>query len=264
MRIFSYIRVSGKGQVGGEGPDRQREECSRFCSVHGCVNMGEFFEKGVSGTVEGMDRPEFAAMVEAITCRRMNGQEIDGIVVERMDRFARDLMVQEVLLKQCRENKIKVFAADREIVDLASDDGDPTRTLIRQVMGALAQWEKSQTVLKLRKAREAVKRKTGRCEGAKEFYTPEKVVVKIVELFIRPEHTLKEAAAVLNENGCTTMAGKPWAEHSVFKLLKRLGKWQPKDPVAYRLKNLGDKRKVGEINVGQQKEIEHGRTIQSV
>src|SRR5688572_16574924 len=139
VKAFFYIRVSGRGQVGGEGPDRQRESCQGFCDAQGIERQGEFFEAGVSGTVEGMDRPEFSAMVEAIQCRRLNGQDIDGIVVERMDRLARDLMVQEVLLKQCRENKIKVFAADRgELVDLASDDGDPTRTLIRQVMGALA------------------------------------------------------------------------------------------------------------------------------
>ena len=249
MNVFFYIRVSGRGQVGGEGPDRQRETCDQFSRPYKLNCIGEYFEKGVSGTVEGMERPTFAAMIDGILCRRINGIEVDGIVVERMDRLARDLMVQEVLLKQCRENNIKVFAADRgELVDLASDDGDPTRTLIRQVMGALAQWEKSQTVLKLRKAREAVKRKTGRCEGAKPFYTENSVVVKLVELFIRPEHTLKEAAAVLNEQGCTTKSGRPWSEQSVFKLLKALGKWKPRDPVAYRLKNLGVKQKVMTID----------------
>ena len=38
--------------------------------------------------------------------------------------------------------------------DLTSADGDPTRTLIRQVLGAVAQFEKSVIVLKLRAARE--------------------------------------------------------------------------------------------------------------
>lgn len=259
--LFAYIRVSGKGQVGGEGPDRQREACVAFCSAHNLDILGEFFERGVSGTVEGMDRPEFSAMIEGIINRRLNGIQVDGIVVERMDRLARDLMVQEMLLKVCRENNIKIFAADRgELVDLASDDGDPTRKLIRQVMGALHEWEKSQIVLKLRKAREAVKRKTGRCEGAKPYgQTPHEILVlKVVDVMITPEHTLQQAADILNAEGCKTRDGKPWAPSTTLKLLKRCGKWVRKDPVAYRLKNFGDKRKVGTINIGEQ---QNGRSI---
>lgn len=48
-------------------------------------------------------------------------------------------------------------------------DDDPTRTLIRQVLGAIAQFEKSVIVLKLRAARERVRKSKGRCEGRKPF-----------------------------------------------------------------------------------------------
>src|SRR5215831_12346414 len=46
---------------------------------------------------------------------------------------------------------------------------DPTRILVRQMMGAVAQYEKSQIVLKLRGARMRKRAKDGRCEGRKPY-----------------------------------------------------------------------------------------------
>jgi DNA invertase Pin-like site-specific DNA recombinase len=47
--------------------------------------------------------------------------------------------------------------------DLCSDD--PTRTLMRQVLGAFFEYERSMIVSKLRSARQRMKARTGRCEG---------------------------------------------------------------------------------------------------
>lgn len=255
MRLFSYLRVSSKGQVGGEGPDRQRDTIKAWAGSGNRTLVGEFFEAGVSGTVEGMDRPEFAAMVEAIVCRRINGETIDGIVVERMDRLARDLMVQEVLLKQCRKNKIAVFSADRgDTVDQASDDGDPARVLIRQVMGAVSQFDKSQTVLKLRKAREAIAARTGRpCGGGIPYGSnaQEKVVLQTLRVFVQPDHTLRQVADLLNREGLKTRRGFSWTEQSAQKVMRVAGVWVRKDLSGYRLRNLGNARMVGSVNVGQ-------------
>jgi len=54
---------------------------------------------------------------------------------------------------------------------LPAGDDDPTRVLIRQVLGAVAQFEKSVIVAKLRAARVRKRRETGRCEGRKPFGT---------------------------------------------------------------------------------------------
>ena len=53
--------------------------------------------------------------------------------------------------------------------DLSSAADDPTRTLIRQVLSAVAQFDKSMTVLKLRAARERLRRKGRRVEGRKPY-----------------------------------------------------------------------------------------------
>src|SRR6202008_4382267 len=80
------------------------------------------------------------------------------------NRFARDLMVQEVGYAMLRERGIDLIAADSPTAFL--DDG-PTSKLIRQVLGAVAEFDKAMTVAKLRGARERKRREHGKCEGRK-------------------------------------------------------------------------------------------------
>ena len=75
-------------------------------------------------------------------------------------------MVQEVIVGQFRKIGARILTTDG--VDLTEHD-DPTRRLIRQVLGAVAEFEKRVLMLKLRAARERIKRRTGRCEGVKPF-----------------------------------------------------------------------------------------------
>ena len=99
---------------------------------------------------------------------------------------------------------------------LTACDDDPTRVLIRQVLGAVSQFDKSVTVLKLRAARERVKRRNGRCEGRKPYGTrpgEHTVLQRIQELRRKPrgENRLSVAkiAEILNREGHPTRTGKP-------------------------------------------------------
>lgn len=229
-RVVSYVRVSGRGQVDGGGPDRQREAIQKFCKAHNLLTdhlgLGEFFEQAVSGTVEAVDRPEFASMLTQI--EETNKPRVSAIVVERMDRLARDLMVSEVLLAECRKRNLKVYAADQgALIDMATNGGDPTRVLIRQILGALSQWEKSMLVSKLRSARDRKKAATGRCEGKKPFGTrPGEVELinlahnfrSVLDQFNQPmEYAV--IAKHFNESGFRTRHGKPWSVGTVKHLL---------------------------------------------
>lgn len=222
--IFAYIRVSGKSQVAGDGPDRQRESIAKFCEGRFSI-LGEKFERGVSGTVEAMERPEFSALIDEIECRRINGQQIEGIVVERADRLARDLMISELLLRECRTRNIKVFAADRgEAIDLASDASDPTQILIRQILAALSQWEKTQVVQKLAKARAHVKAVKGKCEGRKAFghYPGDRAALDFLTRIatLNPHLTFQQRATMLNEAGIFNREGHRWSRQGVWQINK--------------------------------------------
>lgn len=217
--VYSYIRVSSRGQISGDGPERQRESIYAFCSGKGVKILSEKFEAGVSGTTEALDRPAFSEMIDEIGCRRLNGEEVDGFVVERMDRIARDLMVQEFLLAECRKRDIKVFAADQGAwIDMASNGGDPTRKLIRQILGALAEWEKTQLVLKLKKARVHKKIATGRCEGNTPFGSggvAEKQIIMLLKSWESLNLSNANVAKMLNDGGFTTRFGKQFNRFSV-------------------------------------------------
>lgn len=224
--IYGYIRVSGKGQVEKDGPERQREVIEAFCSTNQMQIMGVFFEKAVSGMVEGVDRPTFADMLDRVACMAKNGIIVEAIVVERMDRLARDLMVSELLLAECRRLNIKVFSADQGmLIDMATNGGDPTRVLIRQIMGALAQWDKSITVHKLRVARERMKAKTGRCEGIKPYgtFTGEQATLTYLEAIASatPRPTYRAMANSLNCAGLKNRKGNRWLAPQVYDLVHR-------------------------------------------
>jgi DNA invertase Pin-like site-specific DNA recombinase len=141
--------------------------------------------------------------------------------------LARDLMVSEVILGQFRDLGVSVISADSG-VDLTTGDDDPTRTLIRQVLGAVSQFEKSVIVLKLRAARERTKRKTGRCEGRKPYghYPGEAEIVKrIKKLYRKPKGENRlgflTIAKKLNEEGVPTRTGAKWSDVLVKSILAR-------------------------------------------
>src|SRR5262249_51693624 len=80
------------------------------------------------------------------------------------NRFARDLIVQETLHRMLKAQGIEIIAADSPG---AFVEDTPTATLVRQVLGAVAQFDKAMTVAKLRLARDRVRNRDGKCEGRK-------------------------------------------------------------------------------------------------
>jgi len=147
--------------------------------------------------------------------------------VERADRLARDLMVSEILLAEFRKLGVKVIAADSD-TDLTVEDGDPTRTLMRQMLGAIAQWEKSVIVQKLRAARTRIRRSQGRCEGRKPYGVneEERQVLGLMHRWQSEGLSLRAIADRLNAEGVktrTARAGKEtkWHAQAIQKILAR-------------------------------------------
>jgi DNA invertase Pin-like site-specific DNA recombinase len=87
-------------------------------------------------------------------------------------------------------------------VALTAGDGDPTRVLIRQVLGAVSQFEKAVIVSKLKAARQRKKRATGRCEGRKPFGErpgEAEVVAYIAKLRRKPKGAERRSFAAIAE-----------------------------------------------------------------
>lgn len=219
-KVYWYIRVSGKSQIEGDGPERQRESIKAFCAAHRLEFAGEFFEAGVSGTKEGMDRPKFAELIET---HDAHANPVKIIVVERLDRLARDLMISEMILSECRKRGIKVYAVDQgALIDMATDGDDPTRVLIRQFFGALAQWEKSMLVKKLATARARIRKAKGKCEGIAAYgEMPGEIhTLTVMKNLKESGMRMDIVATMLNEQQLFNRSGNPWNRKSIFSVLK--------------------------------------------
>jgi len=223
-KAFSYLRVSGLGQVKGDGFDRQAAAIAKYAKANGLAVLETFKDKGASGTLELADRAGLATLLDRI---ESNGVQI--VLIEKADRLARDLMVQEVTLNQFRDLGVKVIAVDGG-VDLTVADGDPTRKLIRQVLGAVSEFDKSVTVLKLRAARERCRRRDGRCEGRKPFgeLPGEAETLQHIRFLRRKprggvRRSFAEISADLNTAGLKSRSGRQWNRGSVHAICRRLG-----------------------------------------
>lgn len=219
---ISYLRVSGKGQVDGDGFPRQREAIARHARAKGLKLVGEYRDEGVSGTRELENREGLRELIARI---RANGVRI--VLVENATRLARDLMVGEVILREFRDLDVTVVAADSG-TDLTVGDDDPTRRLIRQVLGAVAEFEKSVLVSKLRAARIRKRRLTGHCEGRKRFGARVgeiEAVRRIAALRRKPRNgsalSYARIAAQLNAEKVPSRSGRPWAPATVRQIALR-------------------------------------------
>jgi DNA invertase Pin-like site-specific DNA recombinase len=212
---YSYVRVSGKGQLDGDGFTRQYEAITAYAAANNITIVKGFEEEGVSGTTDWEHRPAFTAMMTALLA---NGTRI--VVVERLDRVARDLMIQESIVADFKRKGLTLISVYEP--DLCSDD--PSRILIRQMMGAFFQYEKSSLVAKLRGARKRKKIATGmKCEGRKAYGEREgeqEAITRILAL--RQEGmAIDKIAETLNAERMKSRYGGIWYGSSVRNVLLR-------------------------------------------
>jgi DNA invertase Pin-like site-specific DNA recombinase len=123
---FAYLRTSSAANVGADkdSDKRQRQAIEAFARHGGYEIVEEFYDTAVSGADPIETRPGFAAMLE-----RIEGNGVRTIIVETANRFARDLMVQEVGFAKLRERGIDLIAADSpNALAQRLPVGDPVRT----------------------------------------------------------------------------------------------------------------------------------------
>ena len=216
---FAYVRVSGKAQVDKDGPDRQRESIQKFAGLNGYQVTEEFFDEGVSGSIEGFDRDALNSLFAAI---RANG--VRTVLVERSDRIARDLMVGELIYAEFRKLGVRVIETEGG-TELTVEDMEPTKVLIRQILGAVAQFEKAIIVQKLNAGRRRKAKETGQCCGGPGRFgeKPEEMLViqQIREMKSRGESIATIVRKLNEEKAPTRIAGSRWHRTSVVRVLER-------------------------------------------
>ena len=216
-KSFAYLRVSGKSQIDGDGFARQEAAIRAYAKAHGIKIVNVFKELGVSGTKDISNRPAFIAMMEAL-----HGDGVKLVLVESLGRLARDLMVQESILHDLKRHGFVLVSVQEP--DLCSDD--PSRKLMRQIMGAFHEYEKQMIVVKLRGARQRTKTKRGRCEGRKPYghYPGEADTLKRMKELNASGMTATDIAATIRAEGRKTRNGGDWLQPTVSKILNRVNR----------------------------------------
>jgi DNA invertase Pin-like site-specific DNA recombinase len=214
---FAYYRTSSAANVGADKDslERQRSAVEAFAKRAGISIVEAFYDPAVSGADAVDTRPGFASMLE-----RIAGNGVRTIVVETASRFARDLIVQETGYRMLQGMGVDLVAADSPE---AFVDDTPTATLVRQILGAVAQFEKAMIVAKLRGARDRKSRATGRRIEGRKPVPPETVALarKLARkrAGVGRAPSLRDIAKALAAAGHVSPAGAPYGPESVKRML---------------------------------------------
>jgi DNA invertase Pin-like site-specific DNA recombinase len=216
ITAVAYFRTSSAANVGEDkdSEKRQRDAVTKYANQNKIKIVDEFYDAAVSGADPIDQRPGF---VELLKYLRGNGART--ILVENASRFARDLIVQltgHELLKAEGFELIPVDAPDH------FTDETPTATMVRQILGAVSQFDKASVVEKLKKARDRKSKEAGkRIEGRKPLSKTEpEMTIEAKRLRRKNPKTgmrrsLRAVSAELAAKGYLNSNGRPYAASSI-------------------------------------------------
>jgi DNA invertase Pin-like site-specific DNA recombinase len=221
VEAVGYLRTSSAANVGADkdSEKRQREAVTAFARRAGYEIEAEFYDAAVSGADPVDARPGFAALLT-----RIAGNGVKVVIVETANRFARDLIVQETGHRMLRNLGIELIAADSP--DSFADD-TPTAILVRQILGAVAQFEKAALVAKLKGARERVRGARGKCEGRKAHAELNPQAVALAKCLHRASPktgermSLRRISAELKAAGHLNERGREFNPNSIKSMVER-------------------------------------------
>lgn len=223
VKAYAYLRVSGKEQIFGNGFDRQLKTIEQFCNISQ-YKVEKIYREQVSGTEDEKNRPEMSMMIADIMS---NG--CSTIIVEDLSRLAREYRVQENIILYLVSRKISLVAANTGENVTEAIASDPMRKALVQVQGVFGELDKSLLVMRLRRAREKMRKEKGRCEGAKPYGTMKgeaEVARRIKLLRRRPKkggmtrRTYQSIADQLNAEGIKPRRGEKWTASLVHNVCK--------------------------------------------
>jgi DNA invertase Pin-like site-specific DNA recombinase len=237
MRLIGYLRVSTARQAKREGLPVQREAIEEWAAEDGHQIVGWQTDAGLSGTTDLEDRMGLEAALEAVS----NG-EADGIAVWKLDRLSRDMGLQEWLIRDIRKHRGgDVFSTmDSEADSLADDPKDPGRKLQRQIMGAIADYERAMIALRMAAGRDRKRQGGGYAgDGAPRYglqsvdrqLEPDADEVAVIQDIMRMRReglSLRQIAASLQADGVPTPYGRrngkapKWGPQTVANILERV------------------------------------------
>lgn len=217
MKVATYYRVSTKGQGDDDryGLPRQRNEVAAYIDRTGYEVVATFEDIGCSGS--SADRPGLAALLEV--------EGVQAIVVPSWDRLARDTMLDGYLRFSLERRGIRVLSATQE------NGVDPIAKLTRDILAAVAGYERHLIAHRLAGSRKAKASRGGYAHGQAPYGTTspgdgslrineaEIATLDFIRLLRREGLTIRSIATRLNTERRLSRTGKAWGPSSVHGAL---------------------------------------------
>ena len=217
---LAYLRTSSAANVGEDKDSRKRQMAAieAFAGRNGYrIVLPPYYDAAVSGADPIDARPGFAALLNYLA----EHPDVRTILVETASRFARDLTVQLTGHDLLKARGITLIPVDSPAY---FTEETPTAVMVRQILGAVSQFEKAMVVHKLRVARER-KRATGaKVEGRKSHAERSPETVELARKLHRKPRggkraSLRSIATALAEAGHVSSSGKPYSASAVRSML---------------------------------------------
>lgn len=222
-RVIGYLRVSTAEQVLGYGLDAQAKALKDYAKAQGLKVVAVLRDEGQSGS-NGLD--DRKGLAEALA--RIEAGDASALVVKSLDRLARDLLLQETVIARLRQVGADVLSATEP--DMESED--PTRVMVRQMLGAIAQYERAVIRGRMMSGKAAKGARGGYTGGQPRYGTQakdrqlaefpeEKAIVETV-LRLRAEgRSYREVCTALEAEGYRPRRAEHWQPAVVRKIALR-------------------------------------------
>ena len=216
----AYYRTSSAANVGADKDSlkRQKEAVFSYAKSNKIEIVREFYDAAVSGADPIDAREGFTDLLAYIS-----GNGARTILVENASRFARDLTVQLTGHSKLQGLGYELIPADAPTY---FTDDTPTAQMVRSILGAVSEFEKSSLVAKLKAARVRKKKRTGRCEGRKSVIEKNPELLKEARRLRRANpvtgkrKSYQRVANELFDSGFMTANGTPFKREFVYKMLR--------------------------------------------
>jgi len=223
-QYLGYCRVSTENQKEDKTITYQQDAIRQYALDNGIEISQMFSDEGISGSLE--HRPGLAQLIYALE----HTPDIEGVLIHKLDRLARDIVIQENLIKTFQNLGKRIIST----LEPDLDSTDPTRKMIRQVLGVIAEYEKALITLRLSAGRISKATRGGYSGGGvplgyrvdKETHTlvidkrEAEIVKKIWYLKRYRKLSYDKIAKALNKENIPTKTGKRWSAPAVFYIMK--------------------------------------------
>ena len=224
-KLVGYCRVSTDNQKEEGTIEIQEKALKEYADKNNIELIQIFRDEGISGSKELEDRPGLFGLFDFIE----DGRDIKGVLIFKLDRLARDLYIQEHLIKKLELLNLELISIKEP--DLSSKD--PMRKAFRQFMGIVSELEKAFITMRLSAGRINKAQKGGFSGGstAMGYLSKNRTLIidreqaKTIKLIFKMKRYkrmgLREIARELNKLNIPTSSGKgKWYGRTVKYILE--------------------------------------------